>query len=95
MKRKILLAAKAALVATGMLSLSACFEERSYPVYPAYSYAPGYTYGAPPVIIGDYDDYHRWHDRDWWVDHNRGWVENHRHEWLEQRAPVHHGRDVR
>lgn len=92
MKRKIMLAAKAALVAAGMLSLSACFEE-SYPAYPAYGYAP--VYAAPPVVIGDYDDYHRWHDRDWWVDNRRDWVQTHHHEWLEQHAPAHHDRDDR
>lgn len=84
MKRNILRAAKAALVVAGMLSLSACFEERyPAPVYPTYGYAPGYTYAAPPVIVGDYDEHRVWHDRDWWVSNHRDWVENHHHEWLE------------
>src|SRR5579863_1232882 len=93
MKRNILLATKTALVVAGMLSLSACFEERyPAPVYPAYSYAPAYTY-APPIAAGDYDEHRVWHDRDWWVDNRHSWVETHHREWLENHAPVHHDRD--
>jgi len=44
---------------------------------------PGYYSAGPPVIVGDYDDHHVWHDRDWWVGHNRDWVSTHHHEWLE------------
>jgi hypothetical protein len=61
---------------------------------PAYGYGGGYSYYHPapvvvrpaPVIVGDYDAHHVWHDREWWMGHDRGWVEAHHHEWLE-----HHG----
>jgi hypothetical protein len=89
--------ASGALILT-TLALQGCFEA---PVAPAYGYGYGYNspavypegpvYGSPPpvVIYGDYDDYHRWHDRDWWVDNQRPWVEQHHREWLTARPAPH------
>jgi hypothetical protein len=74
------------------LGLSGCFE--SYPAYgggyayPAYS--PGYVY-QPPVVVGDYDEAHHWHDRDWWVQNRHPWVQQHHPDWLTARQAAHTG----
>jgi hypothetical protein len=31
---------------------------------------------------GDWDDQHKWHDRNWWVAHHHDWVARHHAEWL-------------
>jgi hypothetical protein len=58
---------------------------------PEYRYAPppAYKY-APPPQVGDYDEHHQWHDRDWWVRHNRPWVQQHHPAWLASQG---HGHD--
>ena len=56
----------------------------SYGAPPAYAYAapaPTYRYAAPPRI-GDYDEHHAWHDRDWWVQNNHPWVVQHHPDWV-------------
>jgi hypothetical protein len=82
----------ASLIAATMFTCAACVDYGpgyGYGPGPGYAYAPAPAYAAGygrPVIVGDYDDHHAWHDRDWWVSHDRGWVQSHHHEWLE-----HHG----
>lgn len=75
MWRKTLLFIQVGLFALGA---QACLES----TYPSGYYGGGY-YSRPPVIVGDYDDHHVWHNRDWWVGHDHDWVSNHHHEWLE------------
>jgi hypothetical protein len=91
MRGKILLGFGAFLLLLGTLTFQACFEE-NYPAYgyaPEYGYAPAYGYAAPPPgVVGDYDDHHVWHDRDWWVHNHRDWVEQHHRGWIE-----HHNHD--
>jgi hypothetical protein len=72
------------LFALAAFAGQACFEEHYSSPYPG----PGYYTSGPPAIVGDYDDHHVWHDRDWWVGHNRDWVSTHHHEWL-----AHHDED--
>jgi hypothetical protein len=47
---------------------------------PGYAVAPGYAYAGE----GDYDEYHTWHNRDWWVNNRRDWVNSHHNAWLNQ-----------
>ena len=42
---------------------------------------PAYVYGRPPVV-GDYDEHHTWHERDWWIRNNHPWVQQHHPEWM-------------
>jgi hypothetical protein len=79
MKSKIISVIGAASVAVGMFALQGCFES-NYPGGYAYGAQPSY-YGAP-VVVGDYDERHAWHDRDWWVNNRRDWVNDHHKEWL-------------
>ena len=76
MRGKQIVAATLGLLAT--ISLNACFFGGG----PDY-YGPG---PGGPVIVGDYDEGHVWHDRDWWMHNRHDWVESHHHDWLE-----HHG----
>jgi hypothetical protein len=83
------------------LALQGCFE--SVPATPAYGYSyPEYGYNPPviypgrpvygtPLVYGDYDDHHQWHDRDWWMNNRRPWVEQHHREWLTARPAPHAG----
>ncbi len=88
---RILPILEASLIAGTIFACSACVDYG-----PGYGHGPGpgYAYAPAPapvyaegygrrVIVGDYDDHHVWHDRDWWVGHDRGWVEVHHSEWLE------------
>lgn len=88
MKRKIIAAVMAAPFVLGMLALQGCYETED----PAYGYGYGrpapVVYASAPVYVGDRDEHHSWHDRDWWVSNHRDWVGEHHHEWLE-----HHDRD--
>ena len=77
MWRKTLLFVQVGLFALGAFAAQACYEENTYP-----GYGGGY-YSSPPVVVGDYDGHHVWHDRDWWVGHDHDWVSNHHHEWLD------------
>jgi hypothetical protein len=54
----------------------------------AYAPAPAYGYAAPPRV-GDYDDHHQWHDRDWWIQNNRPWVQQHHPDWDTARGHEH------
>ncbi len=89
--RKIIsLAALILLIGGSAIAVQGCFEE-SYGPGPGYGYGSYYPYGpsyaaAPPVVLGDWDEHHAWHDRDWWVENRRPWVEQHHHEWLQGRA---------
>jgi hypothetical protein len=79
----------AVLLCGSALALGGCFEE-SYGL--GYGYGAYYPYGptsysGPPVIVGDWDEHHEWHNRDWWVDNRRPWVEEHHHEWLARPVP--------
>ena len=85
MWRKTLPFVQLSLFALAAFAGQACFEEL-YSSYPA----PEYYSAGPPVIVGDYDDHHIWHDRNWWVGHNRDWVSTHRHEWLEHHEEHEH-----
>ncbi|HEV3114790.1 MAG TPA: hypothetical protein VGY99_30255 [Candidatus Binataceae bacterium] len=85
-----------ALVGGSALALEGCIAETPVPVgygYSGYS-APYYPYGAatvgPPVVYGDWDERHAWHDRDWWVTTRRPWVEQHHHDWLAARNGERH-----
>lgn len=86
MWHKILLSVQVGLFVLGALAGQACFEERYSQPYPPY----GYYGGGAPVVGGDYDDHHVYHDRDWWVGHDHDWVSNHHHEWLEHREAHEH-----
>lgn len=100
MNAKIFTIVKLSLLGGLIFAAQACFESQPYPVYgggygggyggPAY-YARGYD--APPVVVGDYDDHHAWHDRSWWVGHDRGWVQVHHQEWLHHDDHGHHDHD--
>ena len=83
MWRKTLLFVQLGLFSLAAFAGQACFEEHYYP-------APGYYSAGPPVIVGDYDGHHVWHDRDWWVGHDRDWVSSHHHEWLEHHEAHEH-----
>jgi hypothetical protein len=94
LRKMVSLLVLSVLVGGSALAVQGCFEE-SVPAYgygaPAYGYsAPYYPYGpasvGPPVVYGDWDEHHAWHDGDWWVAHRRPWVEEHHHEWLARRA---------
>ena len=92
-----------ALVGGSALAVEGCVAETPVPAY-GYS-APYYPYGpatvGPPVVYGDWDEHHAWHDRDWWVSNRRPWVEQHHQDWLTARPAPHelyghhqeHGRD--
>jgi len=97
MRSKILPVLKTLIFVVGAVSLQACFygghryaqpAPYTYAPAPAYGYAqpPAYAYGPPPRV-GDYDDHHQWHDRDWWVQNNHPWVQQHHPDWME------HGKD--
>jgi hypothetical protein len=46
------------------------------------------VYVTPPpriVVIGDYDDYRVWHDRNWWLANHPRWVQTHHPDWLARR----------
>jgi len=66
----------------GMSTLQGCYMGPG----PGYGYGyPAYTTGyvaRPPVVVGEYDEGHVWHDRSWWVANRRPWVEQHHREWL-------------
>jgi hypothetical protein len=89
---KIFLALKAMIFVAGAVTLQACFfgghpaygpDPYAYGSGPGYAYggSPAYVYGRPPVV-GDYDDHHAWHERDWWVRNNHPWVRQHHPEWI-------------
>jgi hypothetical protein len=70
----------------------------AYAPAPAYGYAPAPAYGyarpptyayAPPASVGDYDEHHQWHDRDWWVQNNHAWVQQHHPDWVASREQGH------
>jgi len=96
MRNKIFLLPGALFAIFGMFTLQSCFY--SGPRYPAYSagpaaysaypVAPAYVARPPVVVLGDYDERHVWHERDWWVANRRDWVNEHHREWLE--AGEHH-----
>jgi hypothetical protein len=84
-----------ALLGGSAFAASGCFEETYGPAPYAYGGPAYYPYGPgpayrPPVVYGDWDEHHAWHDRDWWMANRRPWVESHHHEWLE-----HHGHESR
>ena len=62
-----------------MLILQSCFYDG-----PSREYGyPAYGYGAPaPVVYGDYDENHAWHERNWWVNSRPARVHEHHPEWL-------------
>lgn len=74
-------------ILTTMLFVGAIFAFSACVDYgPGYGYGPGPGHAPAPVYaegygrsvgVGDYDEHHAWHDRDWWVSHDRGWVESH------------------
>jgi len=77
--KRLLVLFESLLLLGGMFALSACFYG---PGDPGYAYGPHYGYAAaPPVIVGDYDEHHVWHDRDWWVSNRHDWVLHHHPEW--------------
>ncbi|HKF28547.1 MAG TPA: hypothetical protein VKB29_04935 [Candidatus Binataceae bacterium] len=81
MWRKTLLIVQLSLFALAAFAGQACFEEH----YSSPYRAPEYYSAGPPEVVGDYDDHHVWHNREWWVGHDRDWVSSssHHHEWLE------------
>jgi hypothetical protein len=107
MRSKIFSFLNALIFVIAALSLQACFYEHSYtPAYgpdpyaygPGPDYGPGYAYRPPPAYayvpgrVGDYDDHHAWHDRDWWVEHDHPWVQQHHPGWLQHRRDDDHDR---
>jgi hypothetical protein len=79
MKKPILLTQGLLLICSSLM-LSACFYGRGPD--PGYAYGPRYGYAAaPPVVAGDYDEHHAWHDRDWWVSNHHDWVVTHHPDW--------------
>ncbi|HVB80338.1 MAG TPA: hypothetical protein VNE82_10405 [Candidatus Binataceae bacterium] len=100
MKRsKISLVLKALISVVGAVSLQACFYG-GHPYYSqaepyGYAPAPAYGYARPPAYayaprVGDYDEHHQWHDRNWWVQNNHVWVQHHHPDWIATRE---HGHD--
>lgn len=87
--RKLIgLLALTVLLSGAALTVQGCFEERYTPAYGYGSYYPyGPAYSSPPVVYGDWDERHVWHDRDWWTTNRRPWVEEHHHEWLARPVP--------
>jgi hypothetical protein len=85
------------LLGGSAIAVEGCFEGPPAPAYgygaSYYPYYPTPAYIAPgPVVYGDWDEHHRWHDRDWWMANRRAWVESHHHEWLEGRL-AHEGHE--
>lgn len=76
------------LIGGSAMAVQGCFEEYGPGPGYGYGYAPSYypygpSYGAPgPMVYGDWDEHHAWHDQDWWLANRRPWVEEHHHEWL-------------
>ena len=58
------------------------------PPAPAYGAAYGHPPYGQPAVVGDYDDKHQWHDRNWWVANKRQWVQQHHPDWVQ-----HHDHD--
>jgi hypothetical protein len=78
--RKLILLAEGLLLICGSLMFSACFYGPGRD--PGYAYGPRYGYAAPPpVVVGDYDEHHVWHNRDWWMSNHHDWVMTHHPEW--------------
>jgi hypothetical protein len=77
MKSKIISVIGAISLGVGMFAFQGCYG----PSYGGYA-GPGYYAGPAPVVVGDYDERHAWHDRDWWVNNRRDWVNDHHKEWL-------------
>ena len=77
--KKLIILAEGLILACGMFTLSACFNGNPDPGY-GYGYAPRYGYNSP-AVVGDYDEHHVWHERDWWVSNRHDWVEHHHPEW--------------
>jgi len=79
MKSKIIIAIQAGSLALGLFALQGCYG----PSYGGgYGYAGPEYYGSSTVVVGDYDERHAWHNRDWWVNNRRDWVSTHHKEWL-------------
>jgi hypothetical protein len=95
MNSKIVTAIGATSLFLGVFALQGCYESN----YPGYGYGYGYgsgpAYYSTPVVVGDYDEHHSWHDRDWWVSNRRDWVGEHHKEWLahNDRDDRHHDHD--
>ncbi len=90
MKSKIIVAAQAAALGLGIFALQGCYGPSYYGGGGGYGYAggPG-SYAEPaPVVVGDYDEHHAWHNRDWWVSNRRDWVSTHHSEWLAHNGHV-------
>jgi len=88
MKLRKLISVLALVVFLGgsALAVQGCFEAPA----PAYGYYPyGSAYTTAPVVYGDWDEHHVWHDRDWWVANRRPWVQQHHREWLTARPAPH------
>lgn len=91
MRSKFFPIMKALIFVAAAATLQACFYEHHYPPPEpyGYGYAPGpaYAYGAPPYAyapppVGDYDEHHEWHNRDWWIQNNHPWVQQHHPNWI-------------
>jgi hypothetical protein len=81
--KKLIILAEGLFLVCGIFTLSACFYGPRPD--PAYGYARSYGYNvAPPVVVGDYDERHVWHDRDWWMANHHDWVEHHHPDWDNQ-----------
>jgi hypothetical protein len=80
MKSRSLLILGAMLMLFGTLTFQACFYT-----------GPGY-YGPPggPVLVGDYDEFHVWHDRYWWISNHHDWVHQHHPDWVANETPEEH-----
>jgi hypothetical protein len=88
MKTKILMTLATIFLLAGMLPLAACESDYYGPYGPGYGY--GYGYSPTYAYLGDYDEHHRWRDRDWWVDNHHSWVHEHHPEWVQRERREEH-----
>jgi len=79
MRRRYFLILSTLLITLGTLTLESCFSS-----------GPGYYGGPGPVVLGDYDDSHVWHDRYWWISHHHDWVHQHHPDWVANESPEEH-----
>ncbi len=80
MKSKLFLITGALLMLSGAFAFQACFYSEP---------GPGY-YGSGPVVVGEYDDGHVWHDRYWWISNRHDWVHEHRPDWVSSETHEEH-----
>jgi hypothetical protein len=87
MNSTVPLITRLSLLLFGMFAFQACFLE-SRDVIPANGYSSYITAMFKPASapsgyeVGDWDENHEWHNRDWWVKNHRPWVALNHPAWL-------------